>query len=121
MTILTRSHAIVFYDSVLVDCIFKSGKHKRGPDFVPKDSHQDFAPEDSHARLHPTIVLHNAWKVQHDEEVQQLSGTEESCAEGDPFKIDLRVQGVPQNAVIEDQGRFKTWWIRSELSPEQYQ
>ena len=27
------------------------------------------------------------------------------CAEGDPFKTDLHLQGVPQNAVLEDKGR----------------
>ena len=46
-----------------------------------------------------------AWQVQHDIEVQQQSSTEPSCAEGDPSKVDLRVQGVTQNAVLEDQGR----------------
>ena len=45
-------------------------------------------------------------KVQHDKEVQQQSSTEQSCAEGDPCKIDLHVQGVPQNAVLQDQGRM---------------
>ena len=43
-------------------------------------------------RLHPKIVLKNTWQVQHDEEVQLQSNTEQSCAEGDPFQIDLCVQ-----------------------------
>ena len=47
------------------------------------------------------VVLENVWQVQHDNQ----SSKEQSCAERDLFKIDLRVQGVPQNAVLEDQGR----------------
>ena len=51
-------------------------------------------------------MLKNAWRVPaRQKEVQQQSSTEDSRAEGDPIKIDLRVQGVPQNAVLEDQGR----------------
>ena len=50
----------------------------------------------------PKIVLKNAWQV----EQGKLSSCEKSCAEGGTFKIDLRVQGVPQNAVLEDQGRM---------------
>ena len=49
----------------------------------------------------PKIVLKNAWQVEHCKQ----SSSEKSCAEGDLFKTDLRVQGVPQNAVLEDQGR----------------
>ena len=49
----------------------------------------------------PKIVLNNAWQVEHGKQ----SSSENSCAEGDLFKTDLRVQGVPQNAVLEDQGR----------------
>ena len=39
-------------------------------------------------RPHPKVVLKNAWPEQHDKEVQQQSSTEQSCGEGDPFKID---------------------------------
>ncbi len=39
--------------------------------------------------------------MEHDKQ----SSSEQSCAEGDLFKIDPRVQGVPQNAVLEDQGK----------------
>ena len=49
----------------------------------------------------PKIVLKNAWKVEHDKQ----SSSEQSCAEEDLFKIDLRVQGVPPTAVLEDQVR----------------
>ena len=52
-------------------------------------------------RLPPKVVLKNVWQVQHD---KQFSN-EQSCAEGDRFKIDLRVQGVPHKEVLEDQGR----------------
>ena len=38
-------------------------------------------------------------------EHDKQSCSEQSWVEGDLFKIDLRVQGVPQNAVPEDQGR----------------
>ena len=55
---------------------------------------------------HPQSVLLKAWQVQHDKEVQQQSSIEEACAEGDTFKIDCRVQGAPQSAVLEDQGRM---------------
>ena len=47
------------------------------------------------------LYLKNVWQVQHD----KRSSNEQSCAEGDLFKIDLRLQGVAQNAVVEDQGR----------------
>ena len=53
----------------------------------------------------PQVVLKNAWQVQHDKEVQLQPGNEQSYGGGDPFKIDLRVEGVPQNAVFEDHGR----------------
>ena len=49
----------------------------------------------------PKIVLKNVWQVERDKQ----SSSEQSCAEADFFKIDLRVQGVPLNAVPEDQGR----------------
>ena len=45
--------------------------------------------------------MKNVWQVQHDRQ----SSNEQSCAERDLFKIDLSVQEVPQNAVLEDQGR----------------
>ena len=44
--------------------------------------------------------------MQPGKEAQQQSSTEQSCAEGDPFEIDLRVQGVPQDAALEDQQRL---------------
>ena len=47
------------------------------------------------------IVLKNAWQV----ERGKLSSNDKSCAEGDLFKIDRRVQGDPQNAAFEGQGR----------------
>ena len=51
----------------------------------------------------PNIVVKNAWQVEHGKQ----SSSEQSSAEGDLFKIDLRVQGAPQNAVLEDQGTVK--------------
>ena len=50
----------------------------------------------------PRIVLKNAWQV----EQGKLSSSEKSCAEEDLLKIDLRVQGVRQSALLEDQGRM---------------
>ena len=47
-------------------------------------------------------MVKNAWQVEHG---KQSSG-EQSCAQEDLFKIDLHGQGVPQNAVLEDQGRM---------------
>ena len=55
---------------------------------------------------HPQSVLLKAWQVQHDKEVQWQWSTQESCAEGNIFKIDFRAQGAPQSAVFEDQGRM---------------
>ena len=49
----------------------------------------------------PKNVLKNVRQVQRD----KPSSSGQSCAERDPFKIDLRVQGVPLNPVLEDQGR----------------
>ena len=46
-------------------------------------------------------MLKNAWRVDRDKQ----SSSEQSCEEGDLFKIDLRVERVPQIAVLEDQGR----------------
>ena len=48
------------------------------------------------------------------------SSNEELC-EGDLFKIDIRVQGVPQNAVLEDQGRATKIQdlVHTEHNPEQ--
>ena len=42
------------------------------------------------------IVLKNAWQVERGKQ----SSSEQSCSEGDLFKMDLRVQGV-----LQDQGR----------------
>ena len=47
------------------------------------------------------MVFENVWQVERDKQ----SSSEQSCAEGDLFKFDLGVQGVPQNAVLEDQER----------------
>ena len=54
-------------------------------------------------RLHPKVVLKNAWQVQHDKEVQQ---PRTRVLRETTLKIDLRVQAVPQNAALEDQGRM---------------
>ena len=48
----------------------------------------------------PKIVLQNAWQAQHDKPT-----SEQSWSEGNLFKVYPRVQGVSQNAVLEDQGR----------------
>ena len=54
----------------------------------------------------PQIVLKEAWRVQRDEVSQRRTGIEISIAEQeDKFKIDFRVQGVPHQAVLEDEGR----------------
>ena len=47
------------------------------------------------------MVFENVWQVEHDNK----SSSEQQCGEGDLFKFDLRVQTVPQNAVLQDQGR----------------
>ena len=67
---------------------FKSGKHQRG--------HKEFI---LRPRRAPNIVWQNAWQVERGKQ----SSSEQPCAERDLFKIDLRVQRVPQNAVLEDQ------------------
>ena len=85
----TRFQAIFLYDSVPAGCIEKVVSTRED-----KIMYQRIPTP----RTHP--------KVQHDKEVQQQSSTEQSCAEGDPCKIDLHVQGVPQNAVLQDQGRM---------------
>ena len=62
---------------------------------------QNFASKGS-PRPAPKIVLKNAWQVEHGKQ----SSSEQSCAEGDLFKMVLRVQGVPQTTVLEDQGKM---------------
>ena len=47
-------------------------------------------------------MLKNDWQVEQGE----LPSSEKSCTEGNLFKIDLRVQGHPQTAVLEDPGRM---------------
>ena len=92
----TRSHAIILYDSVPMDFNEKVGDtilYQRVP--TPRPA--------------PKIVLKNAWQVEHGKQ----TSSEQTCAEGDLFKINLRVQGVPQNAVLQDQGRRTTEQILS--------
>ena len=54
----------------------------------------------------PKTVLKEAWRVQRDERSQRRAGIGKSVAdEEDKFKIDFRVQGVPNKAALEDEGR----------------
>ena len=41
-------------------------------------------------------------------EQSKQSISERSTAEGNLFKIDIIIQGIPQNAVLEDQGSMTT-------------
>ena len=70
-------------------------------DCIEKVARQNFASKGS-PRPAPKIVLKNAWQVEHGKQ----SSSEQSCAEGDLFKIVLCVQGVPQTTVLEDQGKM---------------
>ena len=104
----TRSHAIILYYSVLIDINEKVRDtilYQRVP--TPRPA--------------PKIVLKNAWQVEHGKQ----TSSEQTCAEGDLLKINLRVQGVPQNAVLQDQGRRTTeqnlslpTWVRHESSTD---
>ena len=88
----SRSHTIFFYDSVPAGCIEK---------VVSTTGDKILYRRIPAPRTPPKVVLKNVWQVQHDRQ----SSNEQSCAERDLFKIDLSVQEVPQNAVLEDQGR----------------
>ena len=88
----SRSHTIFFYDSVPAGCIEK---------VVSTTGDKILFRRIPAPRPPPKVVLKNGWQVQHD----KPSSNEQSCAERDLFKIDLSVQEVPQNAVLEDQGR----------------
>ena len=77
-----KSHAIILSDSVSADCIEKVVCLQREK-FVSKDSHGSTAPK---------IVLKDTWQVEQ--------------SKRNLFKIDLRIQRIPQNAVLEDQRRM---------------
>ena len=83
ITILARSHAMVVHDSVPADCIEKV-VCLQGDKIV-----YQMIPT---LRPAPKTVLKDAWLV----EQGKLSSIERSTAEGDLFKIDLRIQGIPQ-------------------------
>ena len=88
----SRSHTIFFHDSVPAGCIEK---------VVSTTGDKILFRRIPAPRTPPKVVMKNVWQVQHDRQ----SSNEQSCAERDLFKIDLSVQEVPQNAVLEDQGR----------------
>ena len=50
----------------------------------------------------PQIVPNDAWQIQQGKQ----SSSEISAADGILFKIDLRIQGVPQDSGLKDQGRM---------------
>ena len=55
----------------------------------------------------PNSVSKEAWQVQRDEQFKRGSGIGKPVANEEKFKIDLRVQGVPQKAVLEDEDRTR--------------
>ena len=61
------------------------------------------------------IMLKNAWQVEHG----KLSISERSIAQGNLFKIDLRIPGIRQHAVLQDQRRITKIQASSELNTEQ--
>ena len=81
----TRSHAIIFYDSVQPLAFVSRTSTPRPP---------------------PKIVLREAWQVKHDKELQQQTSIEKSITgQENPFTVDFLVQGTPQKAVLEDRER----------------
>ena len=118
----TRSHAIVVHDSVPADCIEK---------VVSMQGDETLYHRLSTPRPAPKIILKDVWILKQQQQQQQdtLSSTGKPVAEqlqgiptGTPtripactgkrvaeenaFKVDLRIQGIPQDAVREDQGRL---------------
>ena len=55
----------------------------------------------------PKIELKEAWQEQRDDHSQRRSGIGKPIADEERFKIDLRVQGVPHEAVLEDEDRTR--------------
>ena len=51
--------------------------------------------------------MEEAWQVQRDHHSQRHSGIGKPIADEERFKIDLRVEGVPNKAVLEDEERTK--------------
>ena len=56
-------------------------------------------------RLPPRIVLNEACQVQCDDHSQRRSDIGKLIADEERFKIDVRVQGVPHKAVLEERTR----------------
>ena len=92
----TRSHAIILYDSVKADCIEKSGSPSR---------RQIFNQRVSTPRPAPKVVLKDAWQSKQQQQQQGTQSSSGTPAEEYPFTVDLRIPGIPQDAVLEDQGR----------------
>ena len=92
----TRSHAIILYDSVPADSIgrvvsTKSEEIMHQKTSIPASASQTYFEE--------------AWQVQRDDYFQRASGIGKPVADEKKFKVDLRVQGVPQKAVCQDEDR----------------
>ena len=104
----TRSHSIIRYDSVPADCI---------ESVVSLQGDKTLYQRVSTPRSAPQIVLKDAWQsssgrptAEQQQQPEQQQGTPTSSgkplAEENPFKIDLRIQGIPEDALLEDQGRM---------------
>ena len=97
----TRSHAVILYDSVPTDCIEKVVSTKTGVIL-----HQRIPTP----RSLPKIVLTDSWQVQRDDQSQRHTGIGKPIADEESIKIDLRVQGVPHKAAVEDEDRTRRIW-----------
>ena len=94
----TRSRAIVAHDSEPADCIDK---------VVSENGEKTLYQRLSTPRPAPKIILKSVWTLQQQQQRQQQDtfrctrtpvGEEENS-----FQADLTIQGVPPNAVLEDQ------------------
>ena len=93
-----RSRAVIPHDSVPTDCIEKVVSTKTGVILYQRIPTP---------RSPPTIVLKKPWQVQRDDQSQRRSSIGRPTADEGRFKIDLRVQGIPHKAVLEDDDRTR--------------
>ena len=70
-------------------------------------------------RLHPKVVLKNAWQVQHDKEVQQPRTRVLRETTLKSISVCKQYHRMQHLKIKDERPRFKFWCIRSEHSPEQ--
>ena len=109
----TRSHAMIVYDSVLADCIGKVKETKLYVREFPRlvQLRRWFSKMLGNYHSSSSNSSSSMARSQAQGNLQRSStrahkqAQENFFAEENPFLIALRIQGIPQDAVLEDQGR----------------